>query len=514
MVEQSTLNAFRNLFRGRDDVWGSLHGKSNKEPVTDEHCKAHLNGKTSLGIYPLLDNGTCHFAAIDLDERDFVKAKTIRDTLTEIGIPAYITASKSKGFHIYCFAAERFKAVDIRRIMQYVLNKLGLKHEIFPKQDYHQATDTDGQQHPGSYINLPCFGDTRSFLTTDMKRVPLETALERIKRVPQAAIDRILSLLPGEFVNTQLQAAAAPAATGSASRTGKSAGKLPCFEKMMSGVPEGCRDEVAFRLAVHLSRQGMPPQLAEAALLTWDAKFNKPALGTPIINKKIQQAYTGKYGLGCLNDLIQTFCSPDCPVYRKRHTEIDQRKMVGDKELEIMGLTRLGTTPPSFGLAIDGSVLAMSPADLLSLKKVKAKAIETLRYVPFFGMKTSEWEILINSLLKDVKQEDAPPDASAQAHYVGCIYDWLETTPSAERSEDVEAGRPIKKDNGYFFRMKDAVNYLVKHHRINVDPSELFRVVKAAGGGNQTIRLGKLFKLWFLPIHKEEVEEPAPDMEI
>ncbi len=124
MVEQSTLNAFRNLFRGRDDVWGSLHGKSNKEPVTDEHYKAHLNGKTSLGIYPLLDNGTCHFAAIDLDERDFVKAKAIRDGLAEIGIPAYLTASKSKGFHIYCFAAERFKAVEIRRIMQYVLNKL------------------------------------------------------------------------------------------------------------------------------------------------------------------------------------------------------------------------------------------------------------------------------------------------------------------------------------------------------------------------------------------------------
>ena len=87
---------------------------------------------------------------------------------------------------------------------------------------------------------------------------------------------------------------------------------------------------------------------------------------------------------------------------------------MGAKELEIMGLSRLGTNPPSFGLAIDGSTLAMSPSDLLSLKKVKAKAIESLSYVPFFGMKTSEWEILINSLLKDVKQEEAPQDASVQ----------------------------------------------------------------------------------------------------
>ncbi len=179
-----------------------------------------------------------------------------------------------------------------------------------------------------------------------------------------------------------------------------------------------------------------------------------------------------------------------------------------------MGLSRLGTNLPSFGLAINGSTLAISPSDLLSLKKVKAKAIETLCYVSFFGMKTSEWEILINSLLKDVKQEDAPPDASAQAHYVGCVYDWLETTPSAERSEDVEAGRPIKRDDGFFFRMKDAVNYLVKHHRINVDPSELFRVIKAAGGGTQPVRMGKVFKLWSLPIRKDEEDAPAPDMEI
>jgi len=43
--------------------------------------------------------------------------------------------------------------------------------------------------------------------------------------------------------------------------------------------------------------------------------------------------------------------------------------------------------------------------------------------------------------------------------------------------------------------MKDAVNYLFKHHRVNVDPSELFRVIKAAGGGTQPVRLGRVFKL-------------------
>lgn len=493
-VDKDTIEAFASLFRGRTDSHGRIE-VCVYEPVTPEHYEKHLKGEVNLGIYFLLDDSTCHFAAIDLDEKDFNKAKAIRDELTKNSIPAYIAASKSKGFHIYCFALERFKAMEIRRVLNHLLKKLNIKCEVFPKQDYHQPDDPDGKKHPGSYINLPSFGYTRPFLSGDMKEVSLKTALERIKFVPQESIARVLQTLPKEPPLEELP---------TAKRQKKQTAKLPCFEKMMAGVSEGCRDEVAFRLAVHLHRQGMPPQLAEATLLEWDAKYNRPAMGSIMIRQKIKQAYTGKYGLGCLNDLIQPFCEQDCPIYRKRHTEIDRRKMAGGKEIEIMGLSRLGTHPASFGLTIDGSKLALGPDELLSLRKVKAKAIETLSYVPFPGMKTSEWEVLINSLLAEVKQEAAPPDASAQARYVECVYDWLETAPGAERQEDVEAGRPVKREDGFLFRMKDAVNYLAKHHRLSVEPSELYRVVKEAGGGTQPVRLGKVFKLWFLPVRKEE----------
>ena len=503
-VEKDTIEAFASLFRGRTDSHGRVE-VCVYEPVTPEHYQKHLKGEVNLGIYFVLDDSTCHFAAIDLDEKNFNKAKAIRDELAKNLIPAYITESKSKGFHIYCFALKRFKAVEIRRVLNHLLKKLDMKCEVFPKQDYHQPDDPDGTRHPGSYINLPSFGHTRPFLTGDLKEVPLKVAIERIKFTPQESIDRVLQTLPKEPPQEELP---------TAKRQKKQTAKLPCFEKMMAGVPEGCRDEVTFRLAVHLNRQGMPPQLAEAVLLKWDIKYNRPAIGEPIIRQKLKQAYSGKYGLGCLNDLIQPFCEKDCPIYRKRHIEIDKRKVVGDKELEIMGLSRLRTPRASFGLTIDGSTLALTSEELLSLKRVKSKAIETLSYVPFSGMKTSEWEILINSLLAEVKDEEAPPDASVQARYVECVYDWLETTPGAERQEDVEAGRPIKREDGYFFRMKDAVSYLAKHHRISVDPGELYRVIKAAGGGNQPVRLGKVFKLWSLPLRKEEEEPPPVDLEV
>jgi len=193
---EATIKAFAALFRGRPDA----HGIVNEcvfEPVTQGHYEKHLTGETNLGVYFVLDDGTCHFAAVDLDEKTFSKAKAIRNELIRISIPAYITESKSKGFHVYCFARESFKAVEIRRVLGYVLSTLKIKAEIFPKQDGHLPDDPDGTKHPGSYINLPAHGYSRPFITGDLKEVPLEVALERIQRVSQDAIDLVLKKLPG-----------------------------------------------------------------------------------------------------------------------------------------------------------------------------------------------------------------------------------------------------------------------------------------------------------------------------
>ena len=196
-VDRDTIEAFASLFRGRDDAHGYIN-ECIYEPVTLEHYLKHLEGEANLGVYFQLDDSTCYFAAIDLDEKNFDKAKAVRDELAKNSIPAYITASKSKGFHIYCFALERFKAVEIRKVLHHLLNKLNIKAEVFPKQDYHQPDDPDGTKHPGSYINLPSFGYTRPFLSGELKEVPLEVALERIKRTPREAVDRLLRTLPKE----------------------------------------------------------------------------------------------------------------------------------------------------------------------------------------------------------------------------------------------------------------------------------------------------------------------------
>jgi hypothetical protein len=99
--ETEKIRIFRNLFRGREDVyavrweradgrkgymprserdWRAFNAASqgDKErvdretrkyfPLDDEAVRAHLQGKLSIGIYPLLQDETCWFLAADFDK--------------------------------------------------------------------------------------------------------------------------------------------------------------------------------------------------------------------------------------------------------------------------------------------------------------------------------------------------------------------------------------------------------------------------------------------------------------
>jgi len=293
-MQNEAAEAFQSLFRGRVDAWGSVEGKCNKEPVTFEHYSRHLEGEESLGIYPLLDDGTCYFFAIDLDEKDFNKAKAIRQELLSNNIPAYIAESKSKGYHIYSFAFEKFSAKEIRLILHYTLNKLNIKAEVFPKQD-----KVDNITPYGNYINLPCFGYTRPFLSADLKEISLEIAITRIKYTPQEAIERLLKTIPKE----------PPPKT----KAGREPPKRhpPCIEAILKGVTEPGRDEAAFALArYYLDQQYLPDEIT-GLLKLWDQR-NRPPIGDErLLEIKVKSAEKG-YAFGCSsitdNAMLNKFC--------------------------------------------------------------------------------------------------------------------------------------------------------------------------------------------------------------
>jgi len=295
-IDDATVKSFMSLFRGRTDAWGSVEGKCNKETLTKAHYERHLRGETSLGVYMLQDDGTCNFAAIDLDVQDTHQALAIRQAFRNAGLPAYLAASKSKGFHIYLFAKEPFVAKDIRRVCHGILAKLDIQAEVFAKQEA-----LDEVTPFGSYINLPCFGYTRPFLKGDLKEVPVEEAVKQVQRIPKNKVAEFIQTLPPPILPKVRKV-----------RGGAKKGKHPpCIEEIMKGVPQPGRDVAAFALARHFLDQHYTDEEVLGLLQTWDANNRPPLNDVHLLETKVRSAAKG-YAFGCVSITQDPFLSSYC----------------------------------------------------------------------------------------------------------------------------------------------------------------------------------------------------------
>ncbi|MEW5757228.1 MAG: DEAD/DEAH box helicase family protein [Pseudomonadota bacterium] len=170
---------FRRLFRGRSDVypirWESKStGKSGYAPACANEWRAgvcekprikcsdcsnrlliplsdaviygHLAGEHTVGVYPLLEDDTCYFLAVDFDEADWRDdALAFMRSCAELGVPAALEISRSgKGAHAWVFFASRVSARDARRLGTAVIShtcsrtrqlKLESYDRLFPNQD-------------------------------------------------------------------------------------------------------------------------------------------------------------------------------------------------------------------------------------------------------------------------------------------------------------------------------------------------------------------------------------------
>jgi len=170
---------FRQLFRGRTDVypvrWESKRsGKSGYAPacanewraglcekprikcsdcgnrllipLTDAVIYNHLAGEHTVGVYPLLEDDSCYFLAVDFDEAEWQEdARAFVQSCDELGVRAALEISRSgQGAHAWVFFAGRVSARDARRLGTAVIShtctrtrqlQLTSYDRLFPNQD-------------------------------------------------------------------------------------------------------------------------------------------------------------------------------------------------------------------------------------------------------------------------------------------------------------------------------------------------------------------------------------------
>lgn len=100
--------------------------------LDSELLKQHLDGKISLGMYPLLSDNTCNFIAVDWDDHkgDRSPIDDVRSFYRECQVhelPCYVLRSQSgRGFHTYTFFTEAVPAWKPRAVMTALLTQTGL----------------------------------------------------------------------------------------------------------------------------------------------------------------------------------------------------------------------------------------------------------------------------------------------------------------------------------------------------------------------------------------------------
>lgn len=138
------------LYQGRTDCYGLVHGQCVHEPLTLSLWYQHVHGNGSVGVYPLLDDGTVHWGCVDIDEGfDLINiAINIWKVLKALGITSWVERSKGKGFHTLVFCEDWVPADDMRRSLQLACQVAGYHpKEINPK----QTSLAPGQK--GNYLN-------------------------------------------------------------------------------------------------------------------------------------------------------------------------------------------------------------------------------------------------------------------------------------------------------------------------------------------------------------------------
>jgi superfamily II DNA or RNA helicase len=192
--DQSNVDIFKSLFKGREDVFAVRWEKGNKSgympayfydpyhlrahkmnggtfqnynekshlKLTDEQIQKHLNGLQQIRVYPLLEENTSWFLAADFDKANWQdEAIAFLNACKEKQIPAYLERSRSgNGGHVWVFFDKPYPAIKSRKIFISILEDSGAFSmfdksssfdRLFPNQDFLSGKGF------GNLIALPLF---------------------------------------------------------------------------------------------------------------------------------------------------------------------------------------------------------------------------------------------------------------------------------------------------------------------------------------------------------------------
>ena len=233
-----------------------------REQLTDDLIEGHLEGRIRLGGLFVDQESMADQLAIDIDELIPEHACKVHQFFADLGIDAYIEASKGKGFHVRTHWEPPVPAAHLRRIGQVVSRKAGIPDaEVFPKQE--KRREGDGV---GSFMFLPMHGESAKegktvYLDPENNLSPFVDQWEFIRNIRKNSLETLSSAL--SIAETE------PLSEPSPKRY---------FTEHGEPIPAGKRNVTLASLAGKMRRGGFPEESIHAAL----ASYNKERCHPPL----------------------------------------------------------------------------------------------------------------------------------------------------------------------------------------------------------------------------------------
>lgn len=489
---------FYSLFRGLDRAHGELTitGKNEtKNKVTGAHVtirsgatpelwERHLTGKTSIGVPPLMDDGTVLFGAIDIDVPG-IDHVALERRILELKLPLIVCKSKSNGAHCYLFCTDPTPAELVRStLLEWSLHIGHPGVEVFPKQ-VALANKTDDV---GNWINMPYFGDSRVAVIAG-KEVTAETFM--------------LVASKTAVTEEQLRTVTQP--------PHKFEGMPPCLESLCNtGFPEGVRNQGLFNAAVYF-RMACPDSW-ENELYTFNNDYMSPPCMPPEVievTKSVKRKQT--YFYTCDQPPIVGVCNKE--LCRKRKFGIGNAEST---ELPMIDqLIRRGDDPPTWFVHVDGKRVQLT-TDMLMKYSLFQKAVmeQATKAIP--TIKPSQWYKIYSNLVENVVKEDAPIDASVTGQLMSHLEAFLTRRKhAATRDGLLNGGVFVDEDQVAHFRSQDLMEYLANHRFSHYKVTEVYSALRDSGAGTDAFNIkGAYVRVWTMPLVNQQTEDfDVPDIE-
>lgn len=508
-AEDSQVERFHKLFLGNQRSYGQYDADRGraltvKATFTAAHVRAHLEGNAGLGVVPIMDDGHCWWAAIDIDKHGpagspNVDPMAIAQTASKLDLPVLVCSSKSGGAHVYVFFKEPQDASSVRLVLMRWASQLGHGGaEIFPKQVSLDPPKGGAERPLGNWINLPYYDapNTKRFCIEGGKQVTLDYFLE-------LAEGRRCTLAQYE-IETQREYEVGP----------------PCLQRMLQErIDEGSRNNAVFQAAVFLKRAYAEEWRPRLEL------FNRLALVTPLAAREVRQiagSVTRRdYQYRCREEPCRSLC--DRALCQQRAFGINAEDKQANEVPMVDKVEKIIATPIKWRLTIGDKRIELTTEQLFNYQKVREACFERL-HVVLPPLKKNDWDLYLREMVERVEEvEDITIEQLMMQRVIEyCRRVKVNKNESEDmRRDNLRRGMPAlvaivdpvtQNDRRWYFAFKllDLIEYLKRKKALLVPEYQLSGLLTAAIGEKHKrskLRVGNtvLYNIWCVP---EEMVAP------